>query len=110
MPLKTGVILLNLFTHNKDTLCYSHSMFITNFIFGLLIVAIGVVMLKFNFQVSNMFSHNNVFERYMGSGATYFVMQVMSVLAVIFGLLMMFSLHDNLLSWLTSPLRNLISF
>lgn len=84
-------------------------MFITNFIFGLLIIGVGVLMLKFNFQVSNMFSHNNVFERYMGSGATYFVMQVVSVLAVIFGLLMMFSLHDNLISWLVSPLTNLTS-
>lgn len=85
-------------------------MFIVNFIFGLIIVGIGVLLLKYNFQVSNMFSHNNVFERYMGSGATYFVMQILAVLTVIFGLMMSFSLHDNLLNWVTSPLRNLLSF
>lgn len=84
-------------------------MFITNFIFGLLIAGVGVLLLKFNFQVSNMFSRNNVFEQYLGSGSTYFVMQVVSVLVVIFGLLMAFSLHDNLLSWVTSPLRGLFS-
>lgn len=84
-------------------------MFITNFIFGLIIIGIGVLLLKFNFQVSNMFSHYNAFERYLGSGATYMVMQVMAVLAVIFGLLMMFSLHDNLVGWLLSPLTNLFS-
>lgn len=85
-------------------------MFITNFIFGLLVVGIGVLLLKFNFQVSNMFSHNNVFERYLGSGMTYVVMQIAAVFVIIFGFLMAFSLHDNLLRWITSPLRDLLSF
>jgi hypothetical protein len=66
-------------------------------------------MLKFNFQVSNMFSHNNVFERYMGSGATYLVMQVVAISAVLFGVFYIFGFQDNVLGWLLSPLIGLFN-
>jgi hypothetical protein len=81
-------------------------MFIVNFILGLIIVIVGVIMLKMNFQVTNLFGRNNVFERRLGSGSTYFVLKVVALLVIFFGFLMMFSLHDNLLNLLLTPLTN----
>lgn len=82
-------------------------MVIGNIFLGLLMMAAGTLMLKFNFQVSNMFSHNNVFERYMGSGATYFVMQVLAIFTVLGGFFVMFGVLDNVLGWLLSPVTSL---
>lgn len=82
-------------------------MVIGNIFLGLIMMAIGTLMLKFNFQLSNQFSHNNVFERYLGSGATYFVMQVAAILAVLGGFFVMFGVADNVLGWLLSPITNL---
>jgi len=84
-------------------------MVIANILLGLILIGVGIVLLKFNFRVSNMFSHNNVFERYMGSGATYFVMQVAAVLVIIVGFLLMSGLLDNLMGFLLSPLKDIIT-
>lgn len=81
---------------------------IGNILFGLLLVAGGVSMLKFNYQISNMFSHNNWFERNFGSGATYIVFQLLGVLVSIYGVLMVLGLHDNIVGFLLSPITNVM--
>ena len=82
-------------------------MIIANIFTGLIIVAAGVLTLKYNFQVANLFGRSNWFERNLGSGSTYLVLKLASVLLMIFGLLMVVGLHDNLLRVFLSPLSNL---
>ena len=84
-------------------------MSIAGFFYGVILIFIGFLILKYNYQVTNMFSRNNVFERYLGSGSTYFVMKIAGLLVMLLGLLMMFGLADDTLRWLVSPLTNLIS-
>jgi tetrahydromethanopterin S-methyltransferase subunit C len=81
-------------------------MIVANFFIGLVFVAIGVAMLHFNFQLTNSFSKNNVFERKLGAGSSYLVFQVVAILVVVWGTLQTFSLHDNLTSWALSPVRD----
>ncbi len=78
-------------------------MFILNFLFGLLLVTAGVVGLKINYQLVNMFGRNNIFERKLGPGMTYPVFQFLAILVILFGTLTMFSLHDNVLDFILSP-------
>ena len=82
-------------------------MIITNILFGLILVGVGVVMVKYNFRLTNLFSRYNWFERHLGSGSTYFVMQALAFFVIIYGTMLMLGLSDNFLSWVTSPLRNL---
>jgi magnesium-transporting ATPase (P-type) len=84
-------------------------MSIANIFWGLILIAIGVLMLKFNFQLTRMFSNNNWFERNLGSGSTYIVMQMASVFIIFYAILLIFGLSDNFLSWLVSPLRSLFN-
>ena len=84
-------------------------MSVAGFFYGIILIFIGFLVLKYNYQVTNMFSRNNVFERYLGSGSTYFVMKMAGVLVMLLGLLMMFGLADDALRWLVSPLTNLLS-
>jgi hypothetical protein len=81
-------------------------MFIANFFFGLIVMAIGVLMLKYNYQISNMFNVD-MFSRVLGSGGTFLIMQLVAILVLLFGFLLAFSLHDDILGWLFSPLDNL---
>lgn len=79
-------------------------MLIANFITGLLIISLGVLGLRFNFKIVNNFGRNNIFERKLGSGSTYMVFQLGAIAVVVAGLLTMFSLHDNILNFIFSPL------
>lgn len=67
----------------------------------------GTLMLKFNFQLTNSFSHYNWFERNLGSGSTYVVMQAVAVLTVLAGFFIMFGILDNVLSFLLAPVTGL---
>lgn len=80
--------------------------FITNFIVGILIVAAGAVSVLYNYKIVNSFGRNNWFEQHIGSGSTYMVFKFFSILVILFGFTMMISLHDNLISFLLSPLTN----
>jgi len=84
-------------------------MILGNIFLGFILIAIGVVMLKFNFQLTNTIGRNNVFERRLGSGSTYVVMQVAAMLTILWGFFLIFGLHDNVLGWLLSPLTNLFN-
>jgi hypothetical protein len=83
--------------------------FIVNFILGLIIVGLGIVSIVYNYQLVNTFGRNNWFERHIGPGTTYPVFKLFSMLAILFGFMMMISLHDNMLEFLFSPLTNLLN-
>lgn len=85
------------------------NMFVVNFFFGMFIVAIGAAGIKYNGPIVHMFGQNNWFERKIGRGTTFLVYQLLAILVIIFGFLMMFSYHDNVMSILLSPLTELFS-
>ena len=85
-------------------------MLITNFIFGIFIIAVGVIILKMNYQFTNMFSKNNIIERKLGSGSSYGVAKLFALLVIFWGFLMMFSLHDNLISLIFSPITDALGY
>ncbi|MCE7936516.1 hypothetical protein DYH10_01875 [Candidatus Saccharibacteria bacterium CPR2] len=81
---------------------------IVNIFFGLILVVAGIAMLKFNYQISNMFSHNNWFERNFGSGATYIAFQLLGILVSLYGVFLILGLHDNIIGFLLSPITNVM--
>ncbi len=84
-------------------------MFIINFIFGILIVAVGALGVKYNGPIVHMFGQNNIFERKLGQGATFLVFQLLALLVIVFGFLTMSSLHDDVMGFLFAPLIGLFS-
>ena len=90
-------------------ICYYVLMFVTNMIVGLLLCGVGAIALQMNYRLTNLFGRNNVFERKLGPGSTYFVFQVLAVGLTIFGALMTVSLHDNVLRLIFSPLSSIFS-
>lgn len=84
-------------------------MFIVNFVFGLIIVAAGAAGIKYNGPIVHMFGTNNIFERKLGQGMTFVIFQLLAFLVILFGFLMMFSLHDDVLTVIFSPLRDLLN-
>ena len=83
-------------------------MIFTNILIGLILVVVGFFMVKYNFKLTNLFSSYNWFERNLGSGSTYIVMQAVAILVIIYGVLTMTGFSDNFWHWVTSPLRSLL--
>jgi ABC-type multidrug transport system permease subunit len=84
-------------------------MIIANFFVGLIIVTIGVLMVRFNFQITNFFGRDNWIEKKLGGGSLYFVMKFVAIAVILFGLLMMVSFHDNFLRWLFNPILDALN-
>ena len=76
-------------------------------ILGLLATALGVVSLKYNYQLVGFTGSIGFVERYLGAGSTYFFLKMLSVILVIGGLLYMTGLGAPVLTWLLTPLANL---
>lgn len=83
-------------------------MLIGQFFIGLLFIIAGVLALKFNYRLTNSFSKNNIFEQKLGSGSTYLVFQIASVGAILWGIITMFGLGDNVLNFLLDPLLDIL--
>lgn len=75
---------------------------------GLIIIAVGVLLLKNNYQVANNLRISFA-ERHMGSGGSYLLWKIIAVLVVIAGIAVFFGIHDNILGWLFSPITNAIN-
>lgn len=72
---------------------------------GLILVVIGGVSLKYNYLlVNNTFRLERV-ETLMGSGSTYLVFKLISMLLIIAGIATMAGFTDDILNWAASPLR-----
>ena len=81
----------------------------TNLGIGIIVVAIGVVSLKYNFQVVGITGRQDWIERRLGGGSTYFAFKLFSVLAIFAGLIFMTGLSTPFFTWLLSPLRGLLT-
>jgi hypothetical protein len=79
---------------------------IGNFIIGILMVAAGVLTLKFNYQVVGFTGRPEWLESKLGQGSTYFAYKIFSVLLIIIGMLYATGLTAPFFGWLFSPLKH----
>jgi len=77
---------------------------ITNIFLGLLAVVVGVVSLKYNYQLVGMTGSVGFFEKVLGAGGTYFGFKLLSLIVIFFGFLYMTGLQGPVLNALLSPL------
>ncbi|HUC87440.1 MAG TPA: hypothetical protein VMR75_03970 [Candidatus Saccharimonadales bacterium] len=82
-------------------------MFIQHFFVGLMAVALGVVSLKYNYQLTGFTGHIGFVEKYLGYGSTYVFLKMLSVVLCIGGFMYMFGLLDPVFHLLVSPLTAL---
>jgi hypothetical protein len=75
---------------------------------GLAIIGAGVLTLIKNYQVANTMPLRWL-EQKLGSGSSYSIWKIISVLLVFIGFTVMFGFADNLLAFLLSPITNMIN-
>lgn len=74
---------------------------------GLIFIALGVLGLKYTFSIMNYTGRQDWIESKLGSGSTYGVYKIFSVLLVLGGLLYATGLAGNVFGPLLSPLKGL---
>ncbi len=84
-------------------------MVLQHIFYGLILVALGVVTLRFNFQIVQNTTRLAWFEEHLGAGSTFLVYKIGSVGMVLFGILLMTGLSGAFLDWLFSPVRSLFN-
>lgn len=82
-------------------------MIINQIVFGLLAIIVGVLTLKYNFQIVNGTSRLEFIENKLGAGSTYLVYKIFSILLVLGGIIYMTGLSKPVVDWLLTPLVNL---
>lgn len=78
----------------------------THLIQGFLMVVIGTLLLKYNFQVVNFTGSQDWIEAKLGGGSTYAVYKLVAVLLVVIGLLIMTGLGAPIADAVFSPLKD----
>jgi hypothetical protein len=81
-------------------------MLINRIVFGLLAIVIGVVTLKYNYQIVNNTARLESIESRLGYGATYTVYKLLSMLLVLGGILYL-AFGDDMFRILFSPIAGL---
>lgn len=81
-------------------------MLIQQILVGAIAIAIGVVTLKYNFQIGNMIKLQWI-ESKVGSGSTFLVFKLLSILLVLAGIVYMAGFGDDIIDWATAPLQGL---
>ena len=77
-------------------------------ILGLLMVVGAVLLLKYNYQVSNSLRISFA-EQHMGPGGSYLLWKILAVVLVLAGFSVMFGISDNIIGWILSPLTRILS-
>ena len=73
---------------------------------GIIMIAGGIAMVKYTFQLTNITGRQDWLERYTGSGSTYGVYKLFGVFLVLVGILFATGFGNNVLDFLFSPLRS----
>lgn len=68
------------------------------FVFGLVVLAAGIVMTVYARKIVDWFGTSATFERYLGSGGTYTGLRIVGMLCIVIGLLLMIGKLDDSLS------------
>ncbi len=76
-----------------------------NIILGLLIIGAGILILKYNYQVSNSLRISFA-EQHMGSGGSYTLWKILGIFIVIGGLTVIFGIYDEIIGFILSPVTN----
>ena len=79
-------------------------MIFQHILLGIVLLALGVVSLKYNYQLVGYTGNVSWVEKYLGGGSTYAFFKIVSVLLCIGGFLYMTGLWDPLFAWMVSPL------
>lgn len=75
---------------------------ISSIIFGLILVAAGVAILRYFPQITSSVGRFDAVERYMGGGS-YIIWLAAGFILILLGLLLIFGLLDNVAAWFFSP-------
>ena len=78
-------------------------------IYGVIMIGLGVIGLKYNYQLVNMTGRQDWIESKLGGGSTYLAYKLFALLLVVFGLLLATGLADPVLTTLLGPLRGAFS-
>ena len=82
---------------------------VSHILWGLLAIGVGVVALKFNYQLVGFTGRQDWIESKLGSGSTYFAFKILAVLLIGFGIIFALGLGDSIGRALFSPLTNALS-
>lgn len=82
---------------------------ITQLIIGVIMVGLGVLTVKYTFQLVNMTGRQDWIENITGSGSTYGVFKLFGVALVIIGLLVATGFGNDVLNFIFSPLRRIFT-
>jgi hypothetical protein len=74
---------------------------------GILLIALGVVTLKFNMAVANNLGTPTFLGRYFGPGREYAFYKLLSILIILLGFFVMFGLFGAIANLILSPFKNL---
>ena len=77
-------------------------------IIGLLMMVGGILLLKYNYQVTNNLTISFA-EEHLGPGGSYLLWKILAGLLIIAGFTVIFGIYDNIIAWVLSPLTNAIS-
>lgn len=80
---------------------------ISHLLIGLVMVGLGVLMVKFTYQLTNFTGAQDWLERYTGSGSTYGIYKIVGVLLALAGLMFATGLGNGLMEFFFSPLKGL---
>ena len=80
---------------------------LSGLLWGTIFTIVGIITLKFNYQLVGFTGRQDWVESRLGAGSTYLFFKIVSVLLVVFGLLSITGLGIPLLQWILSPLSNL---
>ena len=77
-------------------------------VLGLIIVVVSVILVVKNYQVANTIPLP-FFENKLGPGSSYLMWKVFAILGVFIGFMVVFGFWDNVLSFVLSPITNMIN-
>jgi hypothetical protein len=77
-------------------------------IIGVLMMVGGILLLKYNYQVTNNLTISFA-EEHLGPGGSYLLWKILAGLLIIAGFTVIFGIYDNIIAWVLSPLTNAIS-
>jgi hypothetical protein len=78
-------------------------------IYGLIMVGLGIVGLKYNYQIVGFTGSQDWIESKLGAGSTYLGYKLLALLLIIFGLLLATGLADPVFRSILSPLKGVFS-
>jgi hypothetical protein len=81
----------------------------SNIITGLVMTILGVVGVKYTFQLVNITGSQDWIERFAGPGTTYGIYKLFSVVLVLIGILIATGFGNPVMEFLFSPLKGLFS-